>query len=401
MTRPLHFVGFLKPAGEYPSGWRHPSSADRAGVDFAFVSEQVRRLEAAGLDAVFIPDLVGLPDVSPDVLDRVAVVNDTFEPTTLLAALSAVTERIGLIGTASTSFASAAAIADDFGSLHALSEGRAGWNVVTSLNDAEARNFGHAGHLAHADRYAHAGSVADRVRDAWGEGGPVIAQAGSSPAGRDLAARIADVVFVRALPVEETRDFVDDIRSRATGHGRDPAAVKILPELSAVVARSRSEAREAFAKVRDLLDPRIALADLEYWTRTDLAGLPLDGPLPPLPASASHGGSHGGSRGAQEEIYRQAAREGLTIRDLARQIADGDGAVVGTAGDVADHIERYADVAGVDGFTVSFPWVPDTLNAFTDLVVPELRRRGLFRTHYEGTTIREHLHLDIAQRQRA
>lgn len=393
-TRQIHLVGFLKPAGEYPSGWRHPEAPRAAGVDFAFAAQQVQRLEAALFDAVFVPDLVGLPDVRDDVLERVAVVNDTFEPLTLLAALAAVTDRIGLVGTASTSYSSVASLAADFASLQQLSRGRAGWNIVTSLNDTEARNFGRDHHLDHGDRYAHAAAVVEEVTARWAEQSsrPVLAQAGSSDAGRALAARVADLVFVRALPIAETREFVRDIRERAVASGRDGRDVIVLPELSAVIGRTRAEAEDAFAAVRDLLDARIALADLEYWTGTDLGGLPLDGPLPEPPLS-------GASRGAQREIYDQARRDGLSIGDLARLIAEGDGAVVGTAVDVADHIEKYVTEADVDGFTVSFPWLPATVTGFTEGVVPELQRRGLFRTHYEGSTIRDHL--GLAQHQRA
>ncbi|MDQ1205721.1 LLM class flavin-dependent oxidoreductase [Microbacterium sp. SORGH_AS_0862] len=393
MTRQLHLVGFLKPAGEYPSGWRHRAAAARAGVDFGFVAEQARRLEAAAFDAVFVPDLVGVPDVDPEVLARVAVVNDSFEPLTLLAALSAVTERIGLIATASVSFGSAEELGRDIAALHRLSAGRAGWNVVTSLSDAEARNFGRSAHLPHAERYVRAADVVRRASERWGRDRPVLAQAGSSDAGRDLAARVADIVFVRALPVAETREFVADIRARATAHGRDGSRVRVLPELSTVVAPTRDEARASFARMRELLDPRVALADLEYWTGSDLSALPMSSPLPPLRAAT-------GSRGAQLEIYRQAARDGLTIGDLVRLVAEGDGAVVGSPADVADHIEQYANEADVDGFTVSFPWLPGTLTAFTELVVPELRRRGAFRTHYEGETIREHLGLSESSCQR-
>jgi N-acetyl-S-(2-succino)cysteine monooxygenase len=375
MTRPLHLVGFVKPAGEYPAGWRHHGSPVAAGTDFGFVAEQVRRLEDAGFDAVFIPDLVGLPDVAPDVLERVAVVNDTFEPLTLLAALSVVTDRIGLIGTVSTSYATADAIAAELASLQALSGGRAGWNVVTSLNDAEARNFGRT-RVPHDQRYAHAGAVVDAAAAAWQARGiprPVIAQAGSSPAGRDLAARVADLVFVRAMPAAQTREFADDIRARAIAHGRPAGAVRILPELATVVATTTAEAEAHLAEVRALLDPRVALGDVAYWTGADLTGIPLDAPLPPLRDTE-------GSRGAQREIYAQAQRDGLTIGDLARLVADGDGAIVGSPADVADHIERFADEAGVDGFTVSFPWLPGTLDGVTRLLAPELRRRGLLHS---------------------
>ncbi|MHC9043155.1 LLM class flavin-dependent oxidoreductase [Microbacterium saperdae] len=383
MSRFIPLIGFLKPAGEYPAGWRHPRAPRAAGVDFRFVAAQVRRLEAARFHAVFVPDLAGLPDVRDDVLERVAVVNDTFEPITLLAALAAVTTDIGLIGTASTSYSTPDAVARDFASLHRLSGGRAGWNAVTSLNDAEARNFGLDAHLGHADRYARAEGFVDAVRRSWepDDGGPVIAQAGSSEAGRALASRVADLVFLRALPLAETAAFAGDIRARAAAEGRDPASVRILPELPIIVRPTRAEAEDAFDAVRSLLDSAVALADLEYWTGADLAGLPLGASLPPPSAE-------NGSRGAQAEIYRQARRDGLTIGDLVRLISAGDGAVVGAPGDVADHIEQFVDAGAADGFTVSFPWLPEALDAVVKLVVPELVRRGRFRTEYEGAGIR-------------
>lgn len=430
MTRSIHLTGFLKPAGEYFAGWRHPDAPAAAGVDFATVSDLVQRLEAAAFDAVFIPDLVGVPDARPEVLERVAVVNEGFEPITLLGALSAVTERIGLLATASTSYSEPYTVARQFASLDHLSHGRAGWNVVTSLNDSEGRNFGHAAHLAHADRYRRAEEFVDTVFGLWDsfdddaftwdvaegrafredalhaldhrgesfsvagplniarpvQGHPVIAQAGSSGPGRALAARVADLVFTRALPLDETLAFTTAIKAQAEGFGRAPGDVLVLPELAAIVAPTRAEAEDRFARVRDLLHPTVALADVEYWTGTRLAHLPLDAPLPPLADTNA-------SAGAQAEIYRQAQRDGLTIGDLARIVAHGDGAVVGSPTDIADYIEEYVTAGAADGFTVSFPWLPETLVGFTDLVIPELRRRGLFRTGYEGTTLRDHLGL--------
>ncbi|WP_375387153.1 LLM class flavin-dependent oxidoreductase [uncultured Amnibacterium sp.] len=430
MTRKLHLTGFVKPAGEYPAGWRHPDSPPAAGTDIRFLAEQVRRLEAATFDAVFLPDLTGVPDVKPDVLERLAVVNDAFEPLTALSALAPLTERIGLLGTVSTSYSQPYTVARALASLDHLSGGRAGWNVVTSLNDAEARNFGADAHLAHADRYRRAEEFFDVVAGLWDsfdddavtrdvesgryfdpdglhrldhdgeffrvagplnirrpiQGRPVIAQAGSSGAGQALAARIADLVFTRALPVEDALPHARAIKAQAAALGRDPDHVLVLPELATVVAPTRAEAEDRFAEVRDLLHPSVALADVEYWTGTRLAHLPLDSPLPP-PADSN------ASRGAQAEIYRQAVRDGLTVGDLAREVAEGDGAVIGSPTDVADHIEQLFTAGAADGFTVSFPWLPTTLTAFTQLVVPELRRRGLFRTDYEGTTLREHLGL--------
>lgn len=430
--RQLHLNGFLKGAGEYHAGWRVPGNPPDAGVNFAFLAEQVRRLEAATFDSVFLPDLLGVPDEPPEVAERVAWVNDTLEPTTVLAALSALTTRIGLVATASTSYNQPYTVARVFASLDHLSRGRAGWNVVTSLNDAEGRNFGLDAHLGHDLRYRRAEEFFDVVAGLWDsfdddavradqgsgrffdpdglhwlnhhgeffdvagplnirrppQGRPVIAQAGSSGPGRALAARIADVVFTRALPVVDARAYYTSVKEQAAAFGRDPDSILVLPELATVVAPTRAEAEDRFAAVRDLLHPRVALADVEYWTGVELAGLPLDSPLPPIPAGTNRSG------GAQAEIYAQAERDGLTIGDLARIVADGDGAIIGTPADVADHIEEHFTSHAADGFNVSFPWQPATLVDFTELVVPELRRRGLFRAEYTATTLRGHFGLD-------
>ncbi|GAA3300157.1 LLM class flavin-dependent oxidoreductase [Dactylosporangium vinaceum] len=426
-TRQLHLNGFLKAAGEYHAGWRVPGNPPDAGVNFPFLAEQVRRLEAATFDSVFLPDLLGVPDDPPAVTERVAWSNDTLEPTTVLAALSTITSRIGLVATASTSYNQPYTVARVFASLDHLSKGRAGWNVVTSLNDAEARNFGLSAHLGHAERYRRAEEFFDVVAGLWDsfddgavradrvagrffdpaglhrldhhgeffdvagplnirrppQGRPVIAQAGSSGPGRTLAARIADVVFTRALPLADAQAYYASVKQQASAFGRAPL---VLPELATVVAPTRAEAEDRFAAVRDLLDPRVALADVQYWAGVDLTGLPLSAPLPPL-AEGNR------STGAQAEIYAQAARDNLTIGDLVQIVTDGDGAIIGTPADVADHIEEYFTQDAADGFNVSFPWQPATLVDFTELVVPELRRRGLFRTEYTGATLRDHLGL--------
>jgi alkanesulfonate monooxygenase SsuD/methylene tetrahydromethanopterin reductase-like flavin-dependent oxidoreductase (luciferase family) len=390
--RRLHLNGFLKGVGEYHSGWRMPGSPPDAGINFPFLAEQVRRLEAATFDSVFLPDLLGVPDDPPEVGERVAWINDTLEPTTVLAALSTITTRIGLVATASTSYNTPSTIARLFASLDHLSRGRAGWNVVTSLNDAEGRNFGLDAHLSHATRYRRAEEFFDAVAALWNgistpQGRPVIAQAGSSGPGRALAARIADVVFTRALSLVDAQAYAASVKRQAAEFGRHPDTVLVLPELATVVAPTRAEAEDRFAVARELLDPRVALADVQYWAGVDLTGLPLDAPLPPLPEASNR------SAGAQAEIYAQAERDGLTIGDLVRIVADGDGAVIGTPADVADFIEERFTAGAADGFNVSFPWQPETLVGFTELVVPELRRRGLFRTEYTGTTLRDHLGL--------
>jgi FMN-dependent oxidoreductase (nitrilotriacetate monooxygenase family) len=431
MSRSLHLNAFLKPPGEYLGAWRHPETVADAGVNLPHLIELVRTAERAKFDAVFLADLVGVPLESQDVLSRVSVVNDTIEPTTLLAALSTVTEHIGLIATASTTYNEPYHLARTFASLDHLTGGRAGWNLVTSLNDGEARNFNLDAHVPHDQRYARADEFFDVVTGLWDsfdddafrhdqksgvyfdqaklhtlnhhgehldvqgplniarppQGRPVIVQAGSSEAGKDLASRVADVIFTTHADLASAQRFYADVKQRAGRHGRDPDHLVVLPALSAVVGATRAEAEAKIARLRALLHPRVALADLSYWLGGfDLTGSDLDGPLPELPESNQ-------SRTSQALLLARARADGLTIRELAQRIVDDDRTIVGTPATVADHIEEWFTRQGADGFNVVFPYLPGTLDDFAELVIPELRRRGLFRTEYPGTTLRDTLGL--------
>ncbi|MCT9080345.1 LLM class flavin-dependent oxidoreductase [Streptomyces fulvoviolaceus] len=394
-TDQLHLNAFLKPPGEYLAAWRHPDTVADAGVNIREVLSFARTAEQAAFDAVFLADLVGVPFASEDVLSRVSVVNDSFEPTTLLAALAARTSRIGLIATASTSYNEPYQVARTFASIDHISGGRAGWNVVTSLNDGEAQNFGLDAHLDHATRYDRAEKFYDTVTGLWDssdiapppQGHPVIVQAGASEAGKNLASRIADVIFSGIRDLAKAQEFYAEIKERTAAHGRDPDHLKVLPALSVITAPTEAEARDKLARLTELLPPQVALADLSYWLGGfDLSPYPLDGPLPELPVSNQ-------SHTAQQQIYEDARRDNLTIRDLVRRVADDDRTITGTPQQIADHIEEWFHGRAADGFNVVFPYLPGTLDDFAELVIPELRRRGLFRTHYTGSTLREHLGL--------
>ncbi|WP_018502744.1 LLM class flavin-dependent oxidoreductase [Parafrankia discariae] len=429
--RQLHLNAFLKPPGEFLAAWRHPATVADAGVNIRHVIELARTAERAKFDAVFFADLVGVPFADQEVLSRVSVVNDSFEPTTLIAALATATSRIGLIATASTTYNEPYQLARAFASLDHLSGGRAGWNVVTSLNDAEARNFGLERHLDHELRYERAAEFFDVVTGLWDsfdddafshdrksgvhfgeatphrldhrgkhfavtgplnmprppQGRPVIVQAGASDAGRALAAPVADVVFTQHPDLADAQAYYADLKARVRAAGRNPDEVVVLPGLSTVVGRTIGEAEDKLARLTSLLDPRVALADLAYWLGgVDLTAHPLDGPLPDLPASNQ-------SRSAQRHLVERARAGGLTIRQLARQLARDTRTIVGTPESIADHIQEWFEGRGADGFNVIFPYLPDTLDDFATLVIPELRRRGLFRSEYSGRTLRENLGL--------
>lgn len=400
MTRQLVLNAFLKPPGEYLAAWRHPGSPADGGINLGHIASVARTAERAGFHALFFADLVGVPFESQDVLSRVSVVNDSFEPVTLLAALAAATERIGLIATASTTYNEPLALARTFASIDHLSGGRAGWNLVTSLNDGEANNFGLDRHVDHEARYERAEWFFDEVVRLWDagpegslglvsppQGRPLIVQAGSSEAGKSLSARVADMVFAGGTHLDHGLEIAGDIKRRAEGFGRDRDDVKILPALSTIVGRTQQEADDKAGVLRSLLHPRVALAHLQYWLGGfDLTGYPLDGPLPELPLSNQ-------SHTSQRRLVEEARRGDLTIRQLAQRIVDGERTIVGTPETVADHMQEWFEAGAADGFNVVFEYLPGTLDDFAELVIPELRRRGLLDGGRRRGTLREQLGL--------
>jgi FMN-dependent oxidoreductase (nitrilotriacetate monooxygenase family) len=220
------------------------------------------------------------------------------------------------------------------------------------------------------------------------QGHPVVVQAGASEAGRRLASRVADVIFSGQRELTRAQEFYAEIKEQTAEHGRDPDQLQVLPALAAIVAPTEAEAREKHDRLRSLLPPQVALAHLAYFLGGfDLTAHPLDGPLPDLPVS-------NGSHAAQRQIYERARDGSLTIRQLAQQISDDHGTLVGTPQQVADHVQEWFEGRAADGFNVVFPYLPGTLDDFAGLVVPELRRRGLFREGYRGRTLRDHLGLE-------
>jgi FMN-dependent oxidoreductase (nitrilotriacetate monooxygenase family) len=420
--RQLKLAAFMMRHGHHVAAWRHPQT-DLDSNPFKVFRQQVRNAEAACLDAVFFADSVALTGNIP-----------SLEPLTLLSALAASTERIGLIGTATTTYNEPYTVARQFASLDQLSDGRAGWNLVTSDNAAEAANFGRDQHVGHAERYARAREfhqVVTGLWDSWQDGAlvndkaggvladpakirkldhrgehfavagplnvtrspqgrPVIVQAGGSEVGRDLAAATAEVVFTAQPTLAKAQDFYRDIKRRVADKGRHPDSLKIMPGLFAVVGKSQAEADDKFGELQQLIEPKAGLALLGRMIGNfDLSGYPLDGPLPELPETQD------GQRSRQQLLTNLAQGENLSIRQLYERIAGGRGhfTVIGTAQTVADQIQEWFEGEGADGFNFMAPALPGGLDDFLALVVPELQRRGLFRTAYTGTTLREHLGL--------
>ena len=430
--RQIKLGAFLMETGHHIAAWRHPDTHLAGGLDFSHYAELAQIAERAKFDAVFFADSVGIRDTNLASLSRTARA-DHFEPLTLLAALSVVTKNIGLIATVSTTFNEPFNVARKFASLDHLSGGRSGWNLVTSSSETEALNFGFEQHPAHAVRYERAREFYDVVAGLWDsweddafirdresgvyfdpdklhtldhrgphfkvrgplnvarspQGWPVVVQAGASDAGRELAAQTAEVIFVAHQTLDEAKAFYQDVKGRLVKYGRQPDDLKIMPGIFPVIGRTHDEARAKFNALQDLIHPDVGLALLSKMTGgVDLSKYPVDGPLPDLPET-------NGGKSGQQLLFDLARRENLSIRDLYLRIAGARGhqQVVGTPESIADQLQQWFEEKGADGFNIMSPWLPGGLTEFAELVVPELQRRGLFRTEYEGTTLRDNLGL--------
>lgn len=424
MTRShLRLGAFLFSVGHHIGAWRHPDVDPSDALSFEPILRSVRAAEAAGFDAVFFADNVGLPGASPEVLSRGPQAY-YWEPLTLLAALATQTTRIGLIATVSATYMPPYHLARKFASLDHLSNGRVGWNLVTSGSDAKARNFGLDHQLAHAERYARAREYVDVVRGLWDtweddahpldvanqrffdptkvrplnhvgkyfsvegplqsgrpiQGHPVIVQAGSSDDGIDLAAATAEVVFTAQQDIDDARAFARRLKSEAVRHGRAPDSLLVMPGLMPIVASTEAAARARFDELQELLDPKMSLRLLSGFLGVDATGFDLDAPLPALPKTE-------GWQSRQDLFASLSEREGLTVRELLERVtpARGHKVVVGTPVQVVDLMQTWFETGAADGFNIMPATLPAGLQTFNALVVPELRRRGLLSESHPGT----------------
>jgi FMN-dependent oxidoreductase (nitrilotriacetate monooxygenase family) len=406
MAKKLRLGAFMRPISIHTAAWRYP-------------------------DAFFMADHLAVLNMPLDALKRSATVT-SFEPLTLLSALAMVTERLGLIATASTTYNEPFHVARRFASLDHISGGRAGWNLVTSGNPHEAMNFGLEEHVEHAARYKRAREFFDVVTGLWDswaddafirdvergvffepsrlhvlnhagehfrvkgplniarpvQGWPVIVQAGASEAGRQIAAETAEMVFGSANNLPDAQRYYADVKGRMKAVGRDPDHLKILPGAFIVVGDTVEEARARKRHLDSLVDPCSGIASLSVQLGTDASKFDLDGPLPEIPESNA-------SKSARQKLIDLAARENMTVRELAQYVGGAYGTLelIGTPKTIADQMEEWLMSEGCDGFNVMFPYLPAGLDDVVDRVVPELQRRGLFRTEYEGSTLRENLGL--------
>lgn len=432
MSRPkqLKLGAFMRPVSIHTGAWRYPGALPDANFNFPAMKQFIQKLEQGRFDAFFMADHLALLNMSIDALKRSHTVT-SFEPFTLLSALASVTEHIGLIATASTTYDAPFHIARRFASLDHISGGRAGWNIVTTANPDAALNFSLETEIEHDERYVRAREFYDVVTGLWDsfaddafirdvesgiyfdpeklhvlahqgkylsvrgplniarpvQGHPVIVQAGASNAGRQLAAETAEVVFAAANSLEAGKAYSTDVKGRAQAIGRDPDSIKILPGVLVIVGETAEVAREKRAKLDSLVHYDSGIGSLNSALGYDVSSFDPDGFLPEIPpTNASHS--------ARDRVIAMARQEKLTIRQLAQRIGSYGGlAFVGTPQTIADEMEQWLNEGGSDGFNVMFPFLPDGLNDFVDQVIPELQRRGIFRQEYEGKTLRENLGL--------
>jgi FMN-dependent oxidoreductase (nitrilotriacetate monooxygenase family) len=428
--RQLHLGAFMRPVVIHTGGWRFPGAWPGANFSFPQLKQLIQKLEAGKFDAFFMADHLALLNMPIEALRRSHTVT-SFDPLTLLPALAAVTARIGLIATASTTYNDPYHVARKFASLDHISNGRAGWNLVTTANPDAAQNFGQDAHMAHGERYKRAREFYDVVTGLWDsfaddafirdaesgifwdparmhvlnhvgpelsvrgplnvarpvQGWPVIVQAGASDAGRQIAAETAEMVFAAGGPIAEAQAFYADVKGRAATIGRNPDHIKILPGALVVVGATMEEARAKRALLDSLVHYESAIGALSIALGVDARAFDPDGPLLEIPETEA-------SKSGRERAINLARREGLTVRQLAQRLGGyGGAAMVGTPASIADEMEEWLERRACDGFNVMFPYVPGGLVDFVEQVVPELQRRGLFRREYEGTTLREHLGL--------
>lgn len=432
MSKHLVLNAFLMSTGHHEASWRLPGSDPAASREVAHYQQLARTAERGLLDSVFFADS---PSIMSDPARRPA---EQIDPTLLLAAMAVVTERIGLIATASTTYQEPYNLARTFASLDAISHGRAGWNVVTSADLNAGANFGFEVAPGHAERYHRAEEFLDVVLGLWGgweedavladkaagvyadpakvrpldhvgehfrvrgplnvgrsrQGWPVVVQAGSSGPGIALAAAYAEAVFTAQPTVEEGRAFYAELKSATLRAGRNPEHIKVLPGIVPIIGSTVEEARRLEGELDDLVVLDHPLAQLAQDIGIPAAEIQLDGPLPDeiRPADAIQG-----NRTRYELIVGLARRENLTVRELLLRLGSGRGhrSLVGTPEQVADTVELWFTTGAADGFNVMPPVLPAGLEVFVDHVVPILQERGLFRREYAGSTLREHYGLPV------
>jgi FMN-dependent oxidoreductase (nitrilotriacetate monooxygenase family) len=431
--RQMHLGMSIRGLGYHPAAWRHPDVPADGTLKFEHYRRSALAAERGKCDLLFFADGIGIRerDVPRGSLARSGYEIVEMEPMTLLPALAVVTERIGLVTTASTTYNEPFHIARKFATLDLISNGRAGWNVVTSWSEAEAKNFNREQHVDYDTRYARAAEFVEVVKglwDSWEEDAfpldkqsgqffdeakmhrldhkgtffsvrgplnvgrlpqvhPIVVQAGASEQGRELAAATADIVYAVHPSLLLAQAFYADLKRRLPKYGRHADDLKILPALRPVVGRTSEEARAKFDQLQQLLDPLVGLARLSQ-TFGDLSGFPIDGPVPLDELGPAE------LRSISAQLLARVQRQNPTIRELYQEVAGMGGfCLIGTAGYIADVMQEWFANEACDGFNITPTHLPGGCEDFVEMVTPELQRRGLFRKEYQGRTLRENLGL--------
>ncbi len=434
MKRQLHLNLFIHSRGHHEASWRHPEASPRSLFDIRYYQELAQQAEAGLFDAIFFADQLALQD------DIAHGPRTGLEPLSALSAIAVSTSRIGLISTASTTYTEPFNLARQFASLDHISGGRIGWNIVTSWSALSARNYRGDGLLNLAERYERAEefmTVVAGLWDSWAadallderasgryakadrirpvnhagrfyhvagplnlprcpQGRPVLVQAGSSDQGRAFAARYAEAVFTAQLEKRTAQAFYADLKSRVVAAGRQADQALILPGLSPMIAASETEAQRLSEELGDLANPEAGRQRLSgRFGGYDFSHLPLDKPLEPEdfpdPSTVE------AARSRTEVILDFVRREKPTLRQLLGMLAGARGhyTIAGTPEQVADWITDWFNDHAADGFNIMPPLLPSMLEVFIAEVIPLLQRRSLFRTAYEGETLRAHYGLAV------
>lgn len=429
-ARQLKLGAILSGVGMTHADWRDPALPGDASIDIDWYIREARKAEAAKLDLVFIVDSPFItPDTAPHFLNRL-------EPLTLLSAIAVATSHIGLVGTLTTSYWEPYNVARQFGSLDLISKGRAGWNVVTTGLEGAARNYGREEHFAHHDRYARALEFVRVVQGLWDsyeddafprdkargifldksrqhalnhkgehfsvagplalsrsrQGQPVIFQAGDSDEGRNLGAHIAEGTFAAAADFETALADTTDLKARAVRLGRDPNHITVMPGLTFYLGDTDEEARAVEQERLGTLDFGKSLVELgRLFNYHDFRVYDPDAPFPDV-----SGLTLNSYKGGAERVIAVARAEGLTLRQTVARFIGHRSSFVGTPETVANEIERWFRAGAVDGFNINVAR-PHDFDRFLNEVVPILQARGLFRTDYTGSTLRDHLGLPVPE----
>ncbi|MEK3724900.1 LLM class flavin-dependent oxidoreductase [Paenibacillus sp. FSL H8-0034] len=426
--RKLKLGAQLHGAGASWWDWRHPEAFSDGSINFEFYKQQAKQAEAGKFDFLFVADSVYITEnSSPHYLNR-------FEPLTILSALAAVTDKIGVVGTLTVSYSEPFTVARQFASLDHISHGRAGWNIVTSWLEGSASNYSKEKHLDHDVRYRLAEEYLEVVKGLWDsweddafvrnketgeffdksklhtlnhkgeffsvkgplnisrskQGQPPILQAGTSEDGRNFAAKNADIVYAGHQSFEETQQYYKDLKKRAIAFGRSADDISIIPNIRPIIGRTREEAEQKYQTYANLVTIENALIALgRPFNDHDFSVYPLDEPFPDL-------GEHGANsqQGSSERIKRTAKEQNLTLRQTALLFSTPRGEFIGTPEQVADSIQKWFEEGAADGFIVG-TGTTGALKDFVELVIPILQERELFRTEYEHDTLRGHLGLQV------